>query len=225
MAPPPPKVKISNLMQAAKDEAVADPSAMEAKVRAEMAQRIKNHEERNAARKLTPQEKRDKKKRKLTNDPSSGGVPVSLCARRPPPEYPPMSPHVTLTRHSLKSASVMKPLLGSSWGGHLWAPELGEVEVDLVARARLADDGGHFPFSQVPHRPGAVQAEALQDRHQRAAEPPHRHPPAPRRVLARHRRGRAEGTEAVRRDRGSQRISARWTYGGGRSPRIGTASY
>jgi U4/U6 small nuclear ribonucleoprotein PRP3 len=101
MAPPPPKVKISNLMQAAKDEAVADPSAMEAKVRAEMAQRIKNHEERNAARKLTPQEKRDKKKRKLTNDPSSGGVPVSLCARRPPPEYPPMSPHVTLTRHSL----------------------------------------------------------------------------------------------------------------------------
>ena len=33
MPPPPPKVKISNLMQAMKDDAVADPSAMEAKVR------------------------------------------------------------------------------------------------------------------------------------------------------------------------------------------------
>ena len=50
MPPPPPKVKISNLMQAMKDDAVADPSAMEAKVRAEMAQRIQNHEMRNQAR-------------------------------------------------------------------------------------------------------------------------------------------------------------------------------
>jgi len=61
-----------------KNEAVADPSAVEAKVRAEMAQRIKNHEMRNQARKLTPAERRAKKKRKLTNDPSGGGIPVSL---------------------------------------------------------------------------------------------------------------------------------------------------
>ncbi|KAL1508722.1 hypothetical protein AB1Y20_004817 [Prymnesium parvum] len=76
--PPPPKVKLANLMQAMKNEAVADPSAMEAKVRAEMAQRIKNHEMRNQARKLTPEERREKKRRKLTNDPSAGGTPVSL---------------------------------------------------------------------------------------------------------------------------------------------------
>lgn len=43
-----------------------------------MAQRIKNHEMRNQARKLTPAERRAKKKRKLTNDPSGGGIPVSL---------------------------------------------------------------------------------------------------------------------------------------------------
>ena len=78
MPPPPPKVKISNLMQAMKDDAVADPSAMEAKVRAEMAQRIQNHEMRNQARKLTPEQHKDKKRRKMTNDPSGGGVPVTL---------------------------------------------------------------------------------------------------------------------------------------------------
>ena len=78
MAPPPPKVKISNLMQAMKDDAVADPSAMEAKVRAEMAQRIQNHEMRNQARKVDPEQRKDKKRRKMTNDPSGGGVPVTL---------------------------------------------------------------------------------------------------------------------------------------------------
>jgi len=78
MAPPPPKVKISNLMQAMKNEAVMDPSAMEAKVRAEMAQRVRNHELRNLARKLTPQQRKDKKRRKMLNDPTGGGTPVTL---------------------------------------------------------------------------------------------------------------------------------------------------
>ena len=78
LPPPPPKVKISNLMQAMKDEAVADPSALEARVRQEMAQRIKNHEERNQARKLTPAQRKEKKKRKLLNDPTGGGVPVTV---------------------------------------------------------------------------------------------------------------------------------------------------
>jgi U4/U6 small nuclear ribonucleoprotein PRP3 len=78
IAPPPPKVKFSNLMSTMKDEAVADPSAVEAKVRAEMAQRIKNHEMRNQARKLTPAERKAKKHRKITNDQTGGGVPVSL---------------------------------------------------------------------------------------------------------------------------------------------------
>jgi len=78
IAAPPAKVKISNLMSVMKNEAVADPSAVEARVRAEMAQRVKNHEMRNQARKLTPAERRAKKKRKLTIDPSGGGIPVSL---------------------------------------------------------------------------------------------------------------------------------------------------
>ena len=77
-APPPPKVKISNLMQAMKDDAVADPSAMEAKVRAEIAQRIQNHDMRNQARKVNPEQRKDKRRRKMTNDPSGGGVPVTL---------------------------------------------------------------------------------------------------------------------------------------------------
>jgi U4/U6 small nuclear ribonucleoprotein PRP3 len=78
LPPPPPKVKISNLMQAMKNEAVADPSAIEAKVRAEMAQRIKNHEERNQARKLTPEQRKEKKRRKLMNDRTAGGTPVTI---------------------------------------------------------------------------------------------------------------------------------------------------
>ena len=64
-------------MQAMKDEAVADPSALEARVRQEMAQRIKNHEERNQARKLDAGAA-EKKKRKLLNDPTGGGVPVTV---------------------------------------------------------------------------------------------------------------------------------------------------
>lgn len=78
MAPPPPKVKLANLMLAMKDEYVADPSAVEAKVRGEIALRAKNHEERNLARKLTPQQRRETKRRKMLNDPTGGGTPVSL---------------------------------------------------------------------------------------------------------------------------------------------------
>ncbi|EOD20165.1 hypothetical protein EMIHUDRAFT_469999 [Emiliania huxleyi CCMP1516] len=46
-----------------------------------MAQRVKNHEERserNLARKLTPAQRREKKRRKMLNDPSGGGTPVTL---------------------------------------------------------------------------------------------------------------------------------------------------
>jgi hypothetical protein len=85
LAPPPAKVKISNLMTAMTNEAVADPSAVEAKVRSEMAQRMKNHEERNAARKLTPAERKAKKHRKLTNDPSGGGTPRTGTRGTPRP--------------------------------------------------------------------------------------------------------------------------------------------
>ena len=43
-------------------------------VRAEMAQRIKNHEMRNQARKLTPEQRKEKKRRKMLND--SAGMPA-----------------------------------------------------------------------------------------------------------------------------------------------------
>ena len=39
LEPPPPKVKISNLMRVLGERAVADPSAIEAEVRAQMAER------------------------------------------------------------------------------------------------------------------------------------------------------------------------------------------
>lgn len=66
LPPEEPKVRLSNLYRVLKDSAVADPSAVEAKVRAQVAQRQKAHEMGNLARKLTPAERRDKWKRKMT---------------------------------------------------------------------------------------------------------------------------------------------------------------
>lgn len=70
--PPPPKVKISNLMRVLGNEAIQDPTKVEAHVRAQMAQRQKAHEAANAARKLTPEARREKTIRKLKEDTSLG---------------------------------------------------------------------------------------------------------------------------------------------------------
>ncbi|XP_031571014.1 U4/U6 small nuclear ribonucleoprotein Prp3-like [Actinia tenebrosa] len=70
--PPPPKVKISNLMRVLGSEAVQDPTKVEAHVRAQMAQRQKAHEAANAARKLTPEARREKNIKKLKEDTSLG---------------------------------------------------------------------------------------------------------------------------------------------------------
>merc|ERR1719331_442937 len=59
--PPPPKVKMSNLMRVLGDQAIADPSAIERKVRQEMKERSAAHEARNEANKLAPEERRAKK--------------------------------------------------------------------------------------------------------------------------------------------------------------------
>jgi len=67
-APPPPKVKISNLMRVLMTEAVQDPTQIEKQVREQMEARLKAHQERNEARKLTKEEKWAKKKRKLLDD-------------------------------------------------------------------------------------------------------------------------------------------------------------
>lgn len=68
MQAPEPKMRLSNLMRVLGNEAIMEPSAMEAKVRTQMAERQKAHEEHNAARMLTPEQKREKKRKKLTED-------------------------------------------------------------------------------------------------------------------------------------------------------------
>nr|CAD7593767.1 unnamed protein product [Timema genevievae] len=75
--PPEPKLRISNLMRVLGTEAIQDPTKIEAHVREQMAKRQKAHEEANAARRLTAEQKRDKKVRKLTED-TTLGVQVSV---------------------------------------------------------------------------------------------------------------------------------------------------
>lgn len=53
-------------------EAVQDPTKIEAHVRAQMAKRKKAHEEANASRKLTDEQRREKKMRKLQEDTTLG---------------------------------------------------------------------------------------------------------------------------------------------------------
>ncbi|MGH0190300.1 UNVERIFIED_CONTAM: hypothetical protein FKN15_044165 [Acipenser sinensis] len=69
---PPPAVRISNLMRVLGTEAVQDPTKVEAHVRAQMAKRQKAHEEANAARKLTTEQRKEKKAKKLKEDLSHG---------------------------------------------------------------------------------------------------------------------------------------------------------
>ena len=68
LEPPKPKVKISNLMRVLGAEAAADPTAIEAEVRRQMAERAAAHEDRNLARMLTPAERREKKLNKLLGE-------------------------------------------------------------------------------------------------------------------------------------------------------------
>ena len=65
LPPPPPKVRLANLMRVLKDSAVADPSALEAQVRAATAARTALHAARGASAKLTPAERRAKAAAKL----------------------------------------------------------------------------------------------------------------------------------------------------------------
>ncbi|KAL9109727.1 MAG: hypothetical protein Q9227_005596 [Pyrenula ochraceoflavens] len=57
---PPPKVKKSNLMRVLGEEAVKDPTAVEARVNKEIAARLQKHEDMNEARKLTDEQRREK---------------------------------------------------------------------------------------------------------------------------------------------------------------------
>ena len=77
LAPDEPKVKMSNLMRVLGNEAVQDPTKVEAHVREQMAKRLANHEKANADRKLTPDQRKEKMIRKLKED-TSCGVNVSV---------------------------------------------------------------------------------------------------------------------------------------------------
>ncbi|KAH9410411.1 U4/U6 small nuclear ribonucleoprotein Prp3 [Tyrophagus putrescentiae] len=63
--PPEPKLKLSNMMRALGQQAVQDPTKIEAHVREQMLKRQKAHEEANAARQLTGEQKKQKKIRKI----------------------------------------------------------------------------------------------------------------------------------------------------------------
>jgi U4/U6 small nuclear ribonucleoprotein PRP3 len=76
--PPKPKLKISNLMKVLGTEATQDPTRLEKEVRNAVAEREQAHTDRNIARKLTPAELREKKKKKLFDDPNTLGKLVSL---------------------------------------------------------------------------------------------------------------------------------------------------
>ena len=68
MEPPAPKVRKQNFMRVLGEDAVQEPSKIEALVNAQIALRQKKHEEHNAARALTPAEKREKTVRKMKED-------------------------------------------------------------------------------------------------------------------------------------------------------------
>jgi len=67
-APKEPRLKLSNMMAILMDEAISDPSAVEKKVREQMARRAQAHLEHNASRKLSKQQKREKMRKKLKED-------------------------------------------------------------------------------------------------------------------------------------------------------------
>ncbi|KAK1558177.1 hypothetical protein QYE76_027151 [Lolium multiflorum] len=71
LEPPKPKVKMSNLMKVLGAEATQDPTRMEMEIRTAAAEREQAHVDRNIARKLTPAERREKKERKLFDDPNT----------------------------------------------------------------------------------------------------------------------------------------------------------
>lgn len=76
--PPKPKVKMSNLMKVLGSEATQDPTRLEKEIRSAAAEREQAHIDRNVARKLTPAERREKKERKLFDEPNAVETIVSV---------------------------------------------------------------------------------------------------------------------------------------------------
>ncbi|OMP02728.1 hypothetical protein COLO4_10868 [Corchorus olitorius] len=78
LEPPKSKVKLSNLMKVLGSEATQDPTKLEMEIRSAAAEREQAHVDRNIARKLTPAERREKKERKLFDDPNTVETIVSV---------------------------------------------------------------------------------------------------------------------------------------------------
>nr|CAB3265185.1 U4/U6 small nuclear ribonucleoprotein Prp3-like [Phallusia mammillata] len=74
---PEPKVKLSNLMRVLGTDAVQDPTKVEKHVRQQMAKRQRAHEQANAARKLTTEQKKEKRVKKLKES-TTDGVQVAM---------------------------------------------------------------------------------------------------------------------------------------------------
>lgn len=72
LPPPKPKVKLSNLMRVLANEASADPTKVEAEVRAQVEERRRKHEADNEARKKTKEERREKTHLKVEKDKDAG---------------------------------------------------------------------------------------------------------------------------------------------------------
>lgn len=72
LPPPPPKVKLSNMMRVLSNEASADPTKVEAEVRAQIEARRHKHEADNEARKKSGEEKREKGREKREKDRQAG---------------------------------------------------------------------------------------------------------------------------------------------------------
>lgn len=72
MEPPPDKVKQGNLMRVLGEEAVKDPTAVEARVKRQIAERKQTHLQQNEERKLTKEEKHEKLDSKKAADAAKG---------------------------------------------------------------------------------------------------------------------------------------------------------
>ncbi|KAF2753804.1 PRP3-domain-containing protein [Pseudovirgaria hyperparasitica] len=75
--PPPPKVKKSNLMRVLGNQAVQDPTAVEARVNREIEERLAKHEAANADRALTKEERGEKLVKRQLGD-AAKGIHVAL---------------------------------------------------------------------------------------------------------------------------------------------------
>ena len=70
--PPPPKVKKSNMMRVLGEQAVKDPTAVEARVNREIQQREADHEKANEDRALTKEQRAEKLKNQIAGDEAKG---------------------------------------------------------------------------------------------------------------------------------------------------------